>query len=156
MRLADIKNGMTRTPGEWRAFNMVHEDHGGPMTPEELGEYVKNSVIKSLEFGGSPDRFLFISTGEEDAPDICHVGNGPTGPANARLIAAAPNLLDALKIAAETLRSFDEGDQSTETGWKSEELCAAWVAATNAIDKAEGREGNLKMPPDRAASDEVH
>lgn len=90
----------THTPGHWTAFNMVHSERGGDaMTPEELGEYVKNNVIKSLEFGGSAERFLFISTGGEGDPDICHVGNGPRGPANARLIAAAPELLDALRVA---------------------------------------------------------
>lgn len=81
------------TKGEWQAFNMVHADRGDAMTPEEIGEYVKNSVLKSIADGGSADRFLFISTGEEGAPDICLVGNGPNGPANAKLIAAAPELL---------------------------------------------------------------
>lgn len=85
------------TQGPWHAFNMVGED-GQPMTAEQLGEYVKNSVLKSIEDGGASDRFLFISTGDGD-PDICHVGNGPRGPFNAALIAAAPDLLEVLKSA---------------------------------------------------------
>lgn len=96
------------TKGEWKAFNMVHADHGGPMTPEEIGEYVKNSVIKSIENGGSAERFLFISTGEEGAPDIALVGNGPRGPANARLIIKAPELYAlAERIAALTPATRD-------------------------------------------------
>lgn len=89
---------MNHTPGPWKVFNMVHEERGGPMTPEEIGEYVKANVIKSIEDGGSADRFLFVSTEGENAPDICHVGNGPRGPFNARLIAAAPDLLEALQL----------------------------------------------------------
>lgn len=83
------------TSGNWRAFNMVHAERGDAMTPEEIGEYVKNSVIKSIESGGSKDRFLFISTDEQDSPDICLIGNGPDGPANAVLIASAPEVLAA-------------------------------------------------------------
>lgn len=84
------------TSGNWQAFNMVHADRGDAMTPEEIGEYVKNSVLKSIEDGGSADRFLFVSSGGPDARDICLVGNGPDGPANAALIAAAPHLLSIL------------------------------------------------------------
>jgi hypothetical protein len=82
----------THTPGPWIACNMVHAERGDQMTPEELGEYVANAARM-----GDPSRFLFISTEGDGAPDICHVGNGPSGPANARLIAAAPDLLAALK-----------------------------------------------------------
>lgn len=89
------------TPGNWRAFNMVHADRGDAMTPEEIGEYVKNSVIKSIENGGSRERFLFVSTDAPDSPDICLVGNGPDGLANAVLIAAAPGLLAAAQQYAE-------------------------------------------------------
>lgn len=84
------------TQGNWTVFNMVHAERGDAMTPEEIGEYVKNNVLKSIEDGGSAERFLFISTGEENAPDIALIGNGPNGPANAALIAAAPELLAAL------------------------------------------------------------
>jgi hypothetical protein len=89
------------TSGNWRVFNMVHAERGDAMTPEEIGEYVKNNVIKSIENGGSQDRFLFISTDEQGSPDICLIGNGPDGPANATLIAGAPELLAAAKQYAE-------------------------------------------------------
>jgi hypothetical protein len=66
------------------------------MTPEEIGEYVKNSVLKSIENGGSTTEFLFITTGA-DAPDICLVGNGPRRAFHAHLIAAAPALLSLVE-----------------------------------------------------------
>lgn len=73
------------------------------MTPEDLGEYVKNAVINSAEQSGTMD-YLFICCTKEDGDyDICHVGNGPTSPANARLIAAAPELLEALENCIELL-----------------------------------------------------
>lgn len=92
----------THTPGPWHVFNMVNED-GSVMTAEQIGEYVKASVIKSIEHGGSANRFLFVACSGEGGPDICHVGNGPTGPRNAVLISAAPDLLDACMVAARYL-----------------------------------------------------
>lgn len=90
------------TPGPWTAFTMVHGERGDALTPEEIGEYVKNSVIASAENGGSLDRFLLIKAGEgDDARDVCHVGNGPAGPYNAPLIAAAPDLLEAAHAVVE-------------------------------------------------------
>lgn len=87
------------TPGPWFVFNMVHEKNGRPLTPEELGEYVTNNIRKSIEDGGSATRFLFVTQAGAGVPDICHVGNGPAGPANAHLIASAPELYEALERA---------------------------------------------------------
>lgn len=86
------------TPGPWTGHNMVHADNGRPMTPEEIGEYVCNSVKI-----GAVDRFLFVGGKHDDGGDcdVCHTGNGPRGPANTALIAAAPDL------AAEVLRLLD-------------------------------------------------
>ncbi|MCP5082661.1 MAG: hypothetical protein GY948_13320, partial [Alphaproteobacteria bacterium] len=78
--------------GPWKAAYMTHADTGEPMTPAQIGEYVKNSVIKTAETSGHT-RFLFVYTEDElGTVDICHVGNGPKGPANAQLIAQAPDL----------------------------------------------------------------
>jgi len=63
-----------------------------------------------------------------------------TGRANARLIAAAPSMYEALNVAADAIRSFDGGDRSAETGWKHDELCAAWMQITDALARAEGRD----------------
>jgi len=48
------------TPGPWEAFNMVHADHGGQMTPEEVGEYVTNAIKVNSECSD----FLFVSARE--------------------------------------------------------------------------------------------
>lgn len=84
------------TTGPWQAFNMVRDERGDAMTPDEMGEYVANSIRKSAEDGGSLDRFLFVSK-SDGGPDICHIGNGPLGPSNAHLIAASPELYEALE-----------------------------------------------------------
>lgn len=55
---------------------------------------------------------------------------------DARLIAAAPDLLAALSEAADYIKDLDGGDIHTETGWKSEELCAVWVKCRDAIAAA--------------------
>lgn len=108
---------MAHTPTPWKAFNMVHSERGDAMTPDELGEYVKNNVIKSVESGGSLERFLFISTDGENAPDICHVGNGPRGPDNAAFIVLAVNshdaLVEALTEAEKALAYASRGEQDT-------------------------------------------
>lgn len=95
------------TPGPWTTFRMTVDDD--LPTPEQIGEYVKNSVIKSAERSGTTD-FLFVSCVKEDGEsDVCHVGNGPTSPANAQLIAASPDLWElAISFcAAETPGEFD-------------------------------------------------
>jgi len=42
-------------------------------------------------------------------------------------------LKEALRCAAEAIKDFDEGDPSTETGWKSDELLEAWLRARSAL-----------------------
>lgn len=125
------------TPGPWIVFNMVHETRGDQMTPEEIGEYVASNVRKTREEGGF-DHFLFVTTQEDGAPDICHIGNGPSGPYNARLIAAAPELLEHTKRFALTLEYYirrDQNDGDTE-GATLKSLTLAMVREI--IAKAEG------------------
>jgi hypothetical protein len=59
--------------------------------------------------------------------------------ANARLIAAAPDLLAALKalVGNDSVRYLDDEGPRGE-GWQSNELAAAIAAADAAIAKAEG------------------
>jgi hypothetical protein len=89
---------------------MIHEERGDQMTPDEIGEYVAGCVRKSIENGGSAERFLFISG--KDAPDICHIGNGPDGPANAALIVKAVNaheqLLQTALLAIEVCKNTEQ------------------------------------------------
>ena len=56
--------------------------------------------------------------------------------ANAHLIAAAPELYEALVLAADTLKGFDGGNPEDETGWAHDELREAWVTACAALSKA--------------------
>ena len=91
------------TQGNFTGHNMVHADRGDQMTPHEIGEYVANSVRM-----GDLSRFLFISGKHDDGGDcdVCHIGNGPHGPANARRIARLPQLEReylALREAADAL-----------------------------------------------------
>jgi len=91
------------TPGPWKAYRMTNANTGELFTPDEVGEYVANTVRKSAEESGTID-FLFIGCEKDSGPaDVCHVGNGPTSPANARLIAAAPEMLEALESVADQL-----------------------------------------------------
>lgn len=91
------------TPGPWTVNNMVHAD-GRPMTAEEIGEYVTNSVKM-----GDPERFLFVSGKHDDGGDcdICHVGNGPRGQANAARISYVPEMEAALLVAEELASSLE-------------------------------------------------
>jgi hypothetical protein len=58
---------------------------------------------------------------------------------NARLIAAAPDLLAVLKDVSDIIRDCDGGNSETETGWASEELLDMWMRVNAAIAKAEGK-----------------
>lgn len=86
------------TPGPWSGHNMVGAG-GKPLTPDEIGEYVCNSVKM-----GKEGQFLFVGGKHEDGGDcdICHTGNGPRGAANTARIARVPDMEAAL-IAADEL-----------------------------------------------------
>ena len=111
------------TPGEWIACQMSHFERGGDLTPDELGEYVANAVRKSQATSGS-SRFLFVSVMKTDGPaDVCHVGNGPTSPANAAFIAAAnPTTVLALLAEVERLREEHITANRRAEYWKAEHL----------------------------------
>ena len=57
--------------------------------------------------------------------------------ANARLIAAAPDLYAALEYMADLFKGL-AGDQSTDDGWKNEELRDVWLQARAALAKSRG------------------
>lgn len=75
-----------------------------------------------------------IYAGRESVADM--TGTSPHDDANARLIAAAPDLLEALKRVNECLRSWITS--STQNRVNPLEI-AEFVAANEAIAKAEGR-----------------
>ena len=96
------------TPGGWTGHNMVHSETGKQMTPEEIGEYVCRSVGM-----GDPSRFLFVSGKHDDGGDcdVCHTGNGPSGPFNTALIALAPTLAAEVVRLREALEEIALQDQ---------------------------------------------
>lgn len=100
-----MKN-ITITPGKWQ----FDEDQ----TPHPSG------------FGGGPLPYLVVICGSSETVHVC--GNGTTcSRADARLIATAPELLDALKQAY-TLMPLGTANRAT------------WVEMAGAlIAKAEGR-----------------
>lgn len=122
----------------WTAHNMVHAE-GRPMTAEELGEYVTNSVKMSDE-----TRFLFISgqNDEGEDVDVCHVGNGPNGPNNAAFIVTLVNayrtgqlveapVLGKTRTAIALMNSMIlSGEEHSET---SRAIVAAALAELDAI-----------------------
>ncbi|MFN7002166.1 MAG: hypothetical protein ACK4NW_01905 [Roseinatronobacter sp.] len=111
------------TPGPWSGHNMVHADTGEQMTPEELGDYVCNSVKM-----GDYDRFLFVSGRHDNGmpADVCHTGNGPKGPYNTALIALTPRLavtVTAQQREIERLReelSIIAESADDDDGWTSD------------------------------------
>ena len=137
------------TPGPWTGWNMIHADTGIPMTPDELGEMLKNNVLQSIKDGGSAKRFLFVSGETPIGPaDMCHVGNGPNCLRNTALIAAAPDLHRiALERGAEIARLHKALDNIGELNllprdenghkWWNSDLIGQEVMAARAPSKAE-------------------
>ena len=129
------------TPGPWLAANMVHADRRDAMTADELGAYVAANVRRSIEDGGSADRFLFLTTNEDDAPDICHVGNGPNGPTNAALIAALRNEAPRLLAAAREVERMREALREMVERWEPPEEDGQdrrmWEAARAALKETQ-------------------
>jgi len=108
------------TPGPWTAWNMIHADTGLPMTPDELGEMVKNNVLQSIKNGGSAERFMFVSGETPIGPaDMCHVGNGPNCLRNTALIAAAPDLHRIATEQAAKIIELEEAIKRIDTAWSN-------------------------------------
>ena len=85
------------TPGPWTAVRMLDEDTGELPTPERIGEYVKNCVLKSAKESGTTDFLIVMGERDSEMLDVCHVGNGLTSSANARLIAIVPKMYEFIK-----------------------------------------------------------
>ena len=83
------------TPGPWELNTFTKPDGTPMLSNEDVAETLRHSALQSetAELWG-------VSLPAEDGLVICYTGNGPTSAANARLIAAAPALLDALTTLA--------------------------------------------------------
>jgi hypothetical protein len=79
------------TPGPWN-FTIFTKPDGAPIeTPLDVAEALAHSAIVS----GLGELWGVSIDVESGVLVICYTGNGPTSKANARLIAAAPDLLEA-------------------------------------------------------------
>jgi hypothetical protein len=113
------------TPGPW-IWSFFCKPDGAPIqTVDDVAETIAGSARYSerAELYG-------VTLNDADQHDdgratvVCYTGNGPRAHINARLIAAAPELLDALKDAAEGLHNLG--------------YVEAWDRAVVVITKAEG------------------
>lgn len=78
------------TPGPWTPFILDK-----PMA--DIPAY----VAQCIEASQGAEFFFIFATAKDGPVDVCHVGNGPRREANARLIAASPEMLEALQAEQE-------------------------------------------------------
>jgi len=74
----------------------------------------------------------------EIVAEVCAADNG-TDEADARLFAAAPELLDALKVFARAFGKEVDNDIEMNGSDTVERVCFVWPIIKRAINKAEGR-----------------
>ena len=113
---------------EWCAVPAEHAagNCGCPVVSSPKGTPPNN--LEGREEGTKVSLRLDALTGRTPPADVCHTGNGPTSQANAILIAAAPDLLAALKKAL------------NESGCDGELCMHEWHdAARAAVARAEGK-----------------
>lgn len=134
------------TPGPW-IFSEFCKADGSPIeTVDDVADTVRQSAQR-----GTRAQLFGVSLDDADTPDaegrstvVCYTGNGPNAHNNARLIAAAPDLLAACKtlIRYATQRDgapADIGDVIMTFVEDGSTLNECLDAAAGAIDKAEGR-----------------
>jgi len=100
------------TAGPWGSYTLKAESN----------QDIIAELIKCVQ-SGEGDFYFITEKTDEVMPTICHVGNGPKSKANAHLIAAAPDMLAALK-------SIVDIDQKK---------CIAMNEIENLIARAEGK-----------------
>lgn len=103
---------MSHTPGPWK---IGYSDGSGASD----GIYITNASNEAIVRGGNPDGYL------------CH---GVLRPCDARLIAAAPDLLKALKLFMDMWNSGDARRSSRRAQKRRADM---WDKANAAVAKAE-------------------
>jgi hypothetical protein len=125
-RTAATDTGHTPGPWRWHGYYLLQDvlarDGGEGRETNPYSTPCGYPIADDGSAGGEYNSLIDI-----DSPD-------------ARLIAAAPDLLDALKtlIGIDAVRFADDKGPPGE-GWQSNELVTAWGNAEAAIAKAEGR-----------------
>jgi len=115
------------TPGPWE----VHDDH-----PERACIYIRQTEAPYW----ADIAALYHAPGEEDEKDITGIWrNDPVRVANARLIAAAPDLLEALERCEEYFDERADTDQpaACDGPIPNEEMCMQMMVRA-ALSKATG------------------
>lgn len=116
------------------------------------GPWISN-VDRWKKYSSEPNRYLCIFQDRQDGRSVnvatVHGLGMEAGDdaqeANARLIAAAPDLLDALKLAEQTIQGeltacgYKTHECTDVWGKSTQDLVAALVPIRAAIDEAEGR-----------------
>jgi hypothetical protein len=126
------------TPGPWTWGRLV-DDTGEPLRGEPLEAY----VLGTIERSGGADFFAVLCEKPDGPADVCHTGNGPTSAENARLIAAAPDLLEAARVMLEAPNDDSDcctvcGEDAAHDSLPHEPGCPIPMFRA-AIAKAEGR-----------------
>lgn len=127
------------TPGPW-IFSEFCKADGSPIeTVDDVADTVRQSAQR-----GTRAQLFGVSLDDADAPDaegrstvVCYTGNGPNAHNNARLIAAAPDLLAALKEALSELATEYPIASRLAGNWP--EMVPVFERINAAIAKAEGR-----------------
>lgn len=121
---------MKHTPGPWTVA-IYRDDPDSPPSIEQIKEMVCACVDRTVEKGTNiPDFYFVMSSMDKNDPiHTAIVGNGPTSEANAYLISAAPELLEACKM----LIGFIPDGWEMPLGWNQ-----VVAQAHAAIAKAEG------------------
>ncbi len=126
------------TPGPW-IFSEFCKADGSPIeTVDDVADTVRQSAQR-----GTRAQLFGVSLDDADTPDaegrstvVCYTGNGPNAHNNARLIAAAPDLLAACRLVSALGEA--ERREDSDAVW-TDEFRSIFEASEAAIAKAEGR-----------------
>src|SRR5687767_161280 len=108
------------TPGPWQHCRITFETGDGS-EKDRMKRYVSDTIDR-----GGNLFFAVLCTKADADYDVCWTGNGHDSAANARLIAAAPDLLAACHAA---LARLDAPLGKQLEGWQVEQIRAAIARA---------------------------
>ena len=85
-------------PGPWKV-GIYRDDPSRPPTADEIKSWLCDTVDNTIDYGGSIEDYYAVMSSDDplDPIYVALTGNGPTSAANAVMIAALPDLLEASK-----------------------------------------------------------